>query len=424
MYFEIATVLFECMLIHIFFNGWFGLKNSRRSKVAIFMALYFLLQCIISLLPLFPALRSIISYFLVLGIAAVLYDTKQSTAMYSSFLYIALAVISEYLCFTLLSALSFDVDNLLSSGSTRMIYLSLAKTVHFFVVLITATVLRKNRVTLTLKQVIPLIPCLAISIYICIVFFWLFPDNDDSLTAMLIMAPIGLLYINGIIVLNTQLIKTTTFENEEQKLAVQQYEMQEHYYSSIVIDREETRALWHDVKKYITAIETLVESGEIQHAVNEYNHIRQVFDEVGNVIDVENSALNAILHHNIGRAKSKNIFVSLDAHVPPEIPISAVDLSVIIGNTFDNAIEECVTLVGTDPQINVALMQLNQMLFYEIANPCKRIPHNKAGKFHGYGLRNVQRCVEKYNGSMKHGMTDGYYTVSIRLNCSVADSVS
>jgi len=417
MYFEIATVLFECLLVHIFFNGWFGLRNNKHSKFAAFMALYFLFQCLISVIPLYPALRTLISYFLILGISAVLYNTTKSAAIYSSFLYITLAVISEYICLALLTVLKFNVDSLMSEGSMRTIYLSFAKTVHFAVVLVAASVLRKNRVALTFSQVAPLLPCLVVSIYICIVFFRVFPDYEDNLSAMLIIAPIGLLYINGIIVINTQSMKSTLFENEERKLAVQQYEMQEQYYRSVVIDREETRALWHDSKKFITAIEALVESGEIQDAENEYNRIKQSFDEVGHIIDVENSALNAILHHNISRAKASNISVTLDAYVSPEIPISAVDLSVIIGNTFDNAIEECILLMETSPQIVVSLVQQNQMLFYEISNPCMQISHKKAGKYRGYGLGNVKRRVEKYGGSLEYGIIDGHYKVSIRLNC-------
>jgi sensor histidine kinase regulating citrate/malate metabolism len=89
---------------------------------------------------------------------------------------------------------------------------------------------------------------------------------------------------------------------------------------------------------------------------------------------------------------------------------------VIIGNTFDNAIKECVTIADANSQINVTLIQQNRMLFYEIVNPCVNIPHKKAGKHRGYGLENVRRCVGKYDGSMESGIIEGQYRVSIRLN--------
>ena len=415
--FEIATVLFECLLVHIFFNGWFGLKSHKHSKVLPFMVLYFISQCAVSLFPLHPIFRTIYNFILVLVIAVSLYETTHSAAVYSSFLFATLAVISEFLCFLLLNALAFNTDSLMIRGNARAIYLVLAKTAHFAVVLITSTVLRKNRAALTLKQVAPLLPCLIVSIYICTVFFYVFPDGNSNFAITLAIALVGLLYINGVVVLNTQLIKHTIVEIEDQKLASQHYDMQTQYYRSVVQDREETRALWHDVKKHVTAIGAIVSTGDIQAAKTEYEAIYKAFDKLGTIVDIENEVLNSILYHNFQRAKTNGISVRLDARVSPCVAISAVDLSVIIGNTFDNAIEECIMLDKEYREISVTLAQQNNMLFYEIKNPCMEISHKKLGKHRGYGLRNVIVCVDKYGGSLEKGAVNGTYTIAIRLNC-------
>ena len=85
---------------------------------------------------------------------------------------------------------------------------------------------------------------------------------------------------------------------------------------------------------------------------------------------------------------------------------------------FDNAIEECI-LFPDKPRktISTVITQKNDMLFYEIINPCMLTPQKKSGKIHGYGLKNVRRCVEKHSGSMDHGIADDQYRVAIRLNC-------
>jgi sensor histidine kinase YesM len=415
--FEITTVLFECLLIHIFFNGWFGTKNRNLLKTFLYMALFFLLQCSVSLLSLHPALRTAISFFLVLGVAAILYETELISVVYSTFLFMALAVVSEYLCLNFLDTLGLNKSVLMAEGNARAIYLALAKTIQFVIVLIAALILRKNRITLTLRQVAPLIPCLIVSVYICVVFFNAFPDNKGEPSLSLLIALLGLLYINGIVVLNTQSIKSSMVENEEQKLAVQHYEMQEQYYHKVIEDREETRALWHDVKKHISAIEAIINSGDMMSARIEYEAIRQAFENLGAIVDMENEVLNTIIYHNIQRAKAHDISVSLSAQVSPEISISAVDLSVILGNTFDNAIEECAILKNECREISVSLVQRNNILFYEIKNPCMEISHKKSGKHHGYGMKNIKSCVQKYGGVMDSGATNGYYCVSIMLNC-------
>jgi len=118
-------------------------------------------------------------------------------------------------------------------------------------------------------------------------------------------------------------------------------------------------------------------------------------------------------------AKANGITIELNAFVPPDIKISAIDLSVIIGNTFDNAIEECVLLEPSARKITAEITQRNNMIFYEISNPCLQTSHMKKGRFRGYGLENVRRCVEKYSGTMEHGMSNNLYRVSIRLNCAL-----
>ena len=419
--FEAATTLFECFLAHIFFNGWFGVKNMKRAKRALLMSSDFALHCIVALLPLDQTLRSAISYVLVLGIAAALYDTTRISALYSTIIYVALSLLSEYLCILLMDTLRLDTTALAAEGNARALYLALSKTVHFAIAVIVASALRRDHLIVTVKQVAPIFPSIIISAFICIVFFKAFSDYDEGLSFTLAIVLVGLLYINGIIVFNTQSAKSAIVEIEKEKLEKQYFDMQDQYYRNVVKDREETHALWHDLKKYVTAIEALVESGDNQHAKDEYKEISQMFGELGNVVDIENSVLNAILHHNIERAKSSEVSVRLYAQVPPELPIAAVDLSVIIGNTFDNAIEECATFADKKPQISVTLVQQNRMLFYEITNPCAQgaqAPRAKPGKYHGYGLKNVRRCVDKYAGSMQHGVSGSQYKVSIRLNCS------
>lgn len=415
---EILTVLFECILVYVFFNAWFGMRaRSGMVILLLVMAGFFSLQCVISLTMIHPMLRLIISYLLTLGVAAVLFETKRASAIYSALLYIALAVASEYLSLVMLGAFGFDTDLLMTEGNARAVYLVFAKTVQLIVVLIAASILRKNRAALTLKQILPLLPCLIVSIYICNVFFAVFSESAESLS--LIVAVIGLLYINGIVILHTQFIKSAAVEAQEQRLALEHYEMQVQYYQNLLKNREETRTLWHDIKKSVMAIESMVESSDSQNAKSEYEKLRKALDDTESIVDVGNPVMDAILYHNIMQAKSAGIPVRLIADIPPEIPVSAVDLSIIIGNTFDNAIEECAALTGNrtgaKPEINVSLAQKNSMLFYEIVNPCSPVPHKKAGSVHGYGLINVRRCVDKYGGSMANEIVDGQYRVSIRL---------
>ena len=106
----------------------------------------------------------------------------------------------------------------------------------------------------------------------------------------------------------------------------------------------------------------------------------------------------------------------MDVSIPERINVSAVDLSVIIGNTFDNAIEECRRLKIEDRLITVELKQKNDMMVYVIDNPCLEKAMKKSGHTHGYGLSNIRNCIIKYEGKMSKEKNNGHYQVVVHLN--------
>ena len=416
-FFEVASVLFELLLVHIFFGWWFGYKNVSFQKKTICIMIYFALRSITTLLPIDPIFRVALNYFIFLAVAAVLFETTKPSAVYSAFLFMALAILAEFLGTLILSMFGFDFDLLLTLSDARVISIALSKTIRLIIVLIAASILRKNQAALSLKQVAPILPCVIVSIYICIVFFTIFPYLDERFAPVLVIALAGLLYLCGIIVFHTQSIKNTVIKIEEQKLANKYFEMQQQYYQNVIIDREETRSLWHDLQKHVVALEALVETGDTLSAKSEYEQIREAFKNVGNIVDTESAALDAILQHNIDKARARGIPVGLNVRVSPNLPIPAVDMSVIIGNTFDNAIDECLLPEITQPRIDVSVVSHNSMLFYEISNPCSDKEHKKPGNIHGYGLKNVSRCVQQHTGSMEIRKFENEYVVSIRVNC-------
>ena len=85
------------------------------------------------------------------------------------------------------------------------------------------------------------------------------------------------------------------------------------------------------------------------------------------------------------------------------IKIDMVDLTVVISNTLDNAIEACEKLPETDRQIYVQALLEEDELFYAVRN--KSLPVNMIANqlpastkenpsFHGYGLQNVHTTLK------------------------------
>ena len=174
------------------------------------------------------------------------------------------------------------------------------------------------------------------------------------------------------------------------------------------------------IKKYMLAIEAVATTGDAVALQQNISLIRDSFAQTGNLVDVGNQEVNVILNHCIQKAKAYDIQVRMDVSIPEQINVSAVDLSVIIGNTFDNAIEECRRLKTEDRIITVELKQKNDMIVYVIENPCLPQVVKKKGRVHGYGLSNVQKSITKYKGTMRTGRNGGRYQVFVHLNVGSA----
>ena len=86
--------------------------------------------------------------------------------------------------------------------------------------------------------------------------------------------------------------------------------------------------------------------------------------------------------------------------------IDAMDLTTIFGNLIDNAIEACEE-VKDDKKIFLSMGQVHEMICVKINNSCGNVewngdmPISRKGRNGGIGLKNVKRCIEKYDGSIK-----------------------
>ena len=134
-------------------------------------------------------------------------------------------------------------------------------------------------------------------------------------------------------------------------------------------------------------------------------------------VDVGNNIISSILSIGLHQSKQHDIPYFVDAWVSADLGVTPQDLFIILGNAIDNAIEECCQLnQDQGPYINISIHQKGQMLAIKVENPCRPQQTPKPGKIHGYGLKNVKRCVDKYNGELQAVVQDGVFRFFVLLN--------
>ena len=102
--------------------------------------------------------------------------------------------------------------------------------------------------------------------------------------------------------------------------------------------------------------------------------------------------------------------------------IEPVDVTTLFGNLLENAMQAVLKCSG-ERYIKVHIKNYNEMLSIRIENSVEnevRIkngkPVNTGGKGTGIGCLNVQRCVEKYGGSVLYKNGNGKFYSDVILN--------
>ena len=113
----------------------------------------------------------------------------------------------------------------------------------------------------------------------------------------------------------------------------------------------QTRGWRHDYHNHIQTMKAHLAMGRLEELDNYLNELDQDLTSVDTVIKTGNVMIDAILNSKISLAKQRGIEVDAKALVPKDLDttISEVDLSLIIGNLMDNAMEACMR-VGDSAQ--------------------------------------------------------------------------
>ena len=238
-----------------------------------------------------------------------------------------------------------------------------------------------------------------------------FPDYMVGLMAVLLL-------INILIVFYVEALRENELEKFKAKFNEQQYNLQMEYYQQLKERQEEVRSLRHDVKKYILAMQAVAEHGDTEELHKIAQAATDIFERSTNVSAVGNPVVDALLNYYLRIAEKNNIKVKLDVTIPEVLTISSLSLSIILGNTFDNAIEACCSLPAEQRTIHLQLRKQYRSLFYRLENPYSDTSRGiRIGEHHGYGLKNINRIVQENHGDFYTKKKDGVFTVQVRLNC-------
>ena len=209
----------------------------------------------------------------------------------------------------------------------------------------------------------------------------------------------------------------------DQHIASYQQELIETHYREVDNMYRQIRGWRHDYRNHIQTMKAYAAT-EDWGAIKRY---LELLDEdlstVDTVIKTGNPMTDAILNSKISLARSKEIQVVADAHIPVKLNSSEIDLCCIIGNLFDNAIEASLKLPKEQRLIRVYMDMKNTQLYISFTNFTAEKKMKKEGNLfrstkgggHGFGLIRIDTIVERLEGYISRNSEDGAFTTEILL---------
>lgn len=207
------------------------------------------------------------------------------------------------------------------------------------------------------------------------------------------------------------------------QLDAYQRELIDTHYQEVENMYRQMRGWRHDYRNHIQTIKALAENGDMEAVMQYLDGLELDLNTVDTVIKTGNAMADAILNSKISLARSKNIEVHVDAHIPVKLKMSELDLCVILGNLFDNAIEASMKLPEGSRMIRVYMDMKNTQLYISFTNftatgkleKVGRLFRTSKGKGHGLGLIRIDAIVERLGGYLSRNSEEGAFTTEILI---------
>lgn len=178
---------------------------------------------------------------------------------------------------------------------------------------------------------------------------------------------------------------------------------QKEYYEGIIKFDEEMRAFRHDVNKHYSVIYELINREEYIEVKKYIDTLTQIKD-FGYIYKTGNLIADYIINRKIAEInETKDVHIEVVGRFPESIKIENADLCIIIENALDNA-KEALQKYSGSKALEIIIKNYKQSLYLTFINSSEKIDvanlvTSKIDKLnHGYGLKNIEKVVEKYGG--------------------------
>lgn len=207
---------------------------------------------------------------------------------------------------------------------------------------------------------------------------------------------------------------------QQQRLAdaaAAQAELLERNYRTLRESYEQNSRLYHDFRNHLATLKGYARAGDMP-AVSAYiDALVGPQDASGNAAWTGDSAIDHLFALKQARCTELGIAADFDVCLPPNTGIRPADLSTVVANLLDNAIEAAAQVPeGRARTVRLTARRVNNMVIIKVENTATgpveadcggRIATTKEdAEHHGWGLKSVEATLDRYDGSLSLTSSD------------------
>lgn len=246
------------------------------------------------------------------------------------------------------------------------------------------------------------------------------PLDEDQIGSWIILSMVFLFAV-----MFYRLSRQREMELEIARLREDQAEILERDYQTLRRTYADNAKLYHDLHNHIEAIYQCLVQGDVQEAMGYCEDLRTPVREISQTVWTGDKAADYLISSKIALAGQSQIKTKVNIEYPHNTNIRSVDLTTILGNLLDNALEAAETAPVHLRFLNLTIRRINDMLIIKVENGYGEAPVRKNGElltaktdkaFHGWGLKSARTAAERYDGTINTEYADGIFKSVVTLS--------
>ena len=404
--FSIFVYSFEMLIAFAFFIKNYNIKLKSRF-IVILIGLLLFLPCAFLFAAFENEIINLTTFFLINFLFSIIcFDITIKAAIIQNIILDAVMFATEILIIFFHSAVTRIPTDLYKSNFTIFLLVTvISKALYLTISQIFSFIVQKHSLdSFKIKYFIPLFIFPVLTIVTNTLFLFISLEFNLSTEYKLMLFIVSILFVFSCIFM---FIYYQTLLEKESKISELESEQKINRINSTYMDileyqNDEFHMMFHDMKNHYLTLSNMESIDDVKKYINE---LCPLLEDKGKIRISKNKIIDLVLNKYIVICKNNNINFYYEVKTADLNYINNVELSIILNNALDNAIEAAKNSI--DKIIEISIRHINNIDIISIINSCDSKPVHqgtilfstkKHSRNHGYGKKIIERHTKANNG--------------------------